>query len=429
MGISVLGPLTLDDSAPRPGPRETRVLAALAVAGDESLSTDQLSEVLWGDTPPASWHKNLQTCVVRLRKILGPDAIETTGNGYQLTLPVDAVDARRFEALATRGHELLELGEADRAAYLLGQALALWRGRPYTELEEWEPGTLEASRLSELRLDAQEWWLEASVQAGHHREILAQAQTLANAAPLRERRWELLALAQYRAGRQGEALRTISGVRRRLVDELGIDPGPGLGELEQAILRQDPDLDTAEVRHRPAEACPYLGLMPYDVDDDEGFFGRDRDIRLSRARLEAEGVLAVLGPSGSGKSSLVRAGIVAALRREGQHCDVITPGRHPVGALPPPRTSGKPRPLVVDQAEELSSPCARTRPNGKRSSSCSPTTRKGRPWSWCCVPTGWETSPHTRRWPSWSNAVCTCSPRCHQKTCAPPSKDPPAKPA
>jgi WD40 repeat protein/DNA-binding SARP family transcriptional activator len=327
------------------------------VAGDESLSADQLSTVVWGDTPPASWHKNLQTCVVRLRKILGPEAIGTTGRGYQLTLPVDAVDARRFEALATRGHQLLELGEADRAAYLLGQALALWRGRPYIEIEEWEPGRIEASRLSELRLDAQEWWLEASVQAGRHREILAQAQTLANAAPLRERRWELLALAQYRAGRQGEALRTISGVRRRLVDELGIDPSLALGELEQAILRQDPALDTAEVRQHPGDACPYLGLMPYDVDDSEGFFGRDRDIRLSRERLEVEGVLAVLGPSGSGKSSLVRAGIVAALRREGQHCDVLTPGRHPVGALPPPRTSGKPRPLVVDQAEEMFSLC------------------------------------------------------------------------
>jgi WD40 repeat protein/DNA-binding SARP family transcriptional activator len=327
------------------------------VAGDESLSADQLSEAVWGDIRPASWHKNLQTCVVRLRKVLGPEAIETTGHGYQLTLPVDAVDARRFEALATRGHELLELGEADRAAYVLGQALALWRGRPYSELEEWAPGSLEASRLSELRLDAQEWWLEASVQAGRHREILAQAQTLANAAPLRERRWELLSLAQYRAGRQGEALRTISTVRRRLVDELGIDPGPGLGELEGAILRQDPDLDTTEARQHSGDACPYLGLMPYDVDDNEGFFGRDRDIRLSRERLEAQGVLAVLGPSGSGKSSLVRAGIVAALRREGQHCDVLTPGRQPVGALPPPRTSGMPRPLVVDQAEEMFSLC------------------------------------------------------------------------
>ena len=119
VGISVLGPLTLDDSAPHLSPRETLVLAALTAAGDEALSADQLSEVVWGDTPPVSWHKNFQSCVVRLRKVLGPDAIATSGTGYRLTVPVDAVDARQFEALATRGHELLELGEPDRAAYAL----------------------------------------------------------------------------------------------------------------------------------------------------------------------------------------------------------------------------------------------------------------------------------------------------------------------
>jgi DNA-binding SARP family transcriptional activator/WD40 repeat protein len=357
VGIQVLGPLTLDDSAPRLSPRDTLVLAALTAAGDETLSAEQLAEVVWGDAPPASWQKNLQSCVVRLRKALGPDAITTTRGGYRLGLPAEAVDARQFEALATRGHELLRLGEPDRAAFALSQALALWRGRPYAELEEWELGSLEAARLTELRLDAQEWWLEASLAAGHHRDVLAQAQALAQAAPLRERRWELLALAQYRAGRQGEALATIAGVRRRLVDELGIDPGPGLDQLEQAILQQDPALDTAEARARPSEACPYLGLAPYDVDDTESFFGRDRDVRACLDRLEDEGVLAVLGPSGSGKSSLVRAGLVATLARAGQHCDVITPGRHPVGALPPPKPTGTPRLLVVDQAEELFSLC------------------------------------------------------------------------
>ena len=123
MGISVLGPLRLDDSASRLSPRETLVLAALTVAGDESLSADQLSEAVWGDSPPASWHKNLQTCVVRLRKVLGPEAIETTSPGYQLALPVDAVDARRFEALTSRGHELIEVGEADIENGLLRIAL------------------------------------------------------------------------------------------------------------------------------------------------------------------------------------------------------------------------------------------------------------------------------------------------------------------
>ncbi|MEO5664568.1 MAG: BTAD domain-containing putative transcriptional regulator [Nocardioides sp.] len=357
MGISVLGPLTVDDSATRMGPRETLVLAALTMRVGEVVSADQLADAVWGDTPPASWHKNLQTCIVRLRKALGADAIETTGHGYRLTLPTDAIDARRFEALVVRGHELSLLGEPERAAYTLGQALALWRGRPLGELEDWEPGSLEASRLTDLRLDAQEWWLEAMVEAGHYRDVLTEARSLVDAAPLRERRWELLALAQYRSGRQGEALRTIHEVRRKLADDLGLDPSSELDALEQAILRQDPALDLAAVDGPSSDICPYLGLMPYDVDDEESFFGRDRDVEAALARLDREGVLVVIGPSGSGKSSLVRAGIVAALRHRGHHADVITPGARPVGSLPPPRPGGAPRVLVVDQAEEVFSLC------------------------------------------------------------------------
>ena len=357
MGISVLGPLTVDDSATRMGPRETLVLAALTMRVGEVVSADQLADVVWGETPPASWHKNLQTCIVRLRKALGTSAIETNGHGYRLTLPTDAVDARRFEALIVRGHELSMLGEPERAAFTLGEALALWRGRPLGELENWEPGNLEASRLSDLRLDAQEWWLEAMVEAGRYRDVLTEARSLVDAAPLREHRWELLALAQYRSGRQGEALRTIQEVRRRLADELGLDPRSGLNALEQAILRQDPALDLAEVEGPSSDVCPYLGLMPYDVGDEESFFGRDRDVEAALARLDTEGVLVVIGPSGSGKSSLVRAGIVAALRHRGHHADVITPGARPVGSLPPPRPGGAPRVLVVDQAEEVFSLC------------------------------------------------------------------------
>lgn len=339
------------------GPRETLVLAALTMRVGDVVSADQLADAVWGDTPPASWHKNLQTCIVRLRKALGAGAIETTAHGYRLTLPADAVDSHRFEALVVRGHELSMLGEPERAAYTLGQALALWRGRPLGELEDWEPGNLEASRLSDLRLDAQEWWLEAMVEAGRYRDVLTEARSLVDAAPLRERRWELLALAQYRAGRQGEALRTIHEVRRRLADDLGLDPGSELSALEEAILRQDPALDLAAIESPSSDVCPYLGLMPYDVDDEESFFGRDRDVVAALDKLDTEGVLVVIGPSGSGKSSLVRAGIVAALRRRGHHADVITPGARPVSSLPPPRPGGAPRVLVVDQAEEVFSLC------------------------------------------------------------------------
>jgi len=357
VGISVLGPLTVDDSATRMGPRETLVLAALTMSVGDVVSADRLADAVWGDTPPASWHKNLQTCIVRLRKALGADAIETTGHGYRLTLPADAVDARRFEALVVRGHELSMLDEPERAAYTLGQALEMWRGRPFGELEEWEPGSLEASRLTDVRLDAQEWWLEAMVEAGRYGDVLTEARSLVDAAPLRERRWELLALAQYRSGRQGEALRTIREVRRRLADDLGLDPGSELNALEEAILRQDPALDLAAVDGPSSDVCPYLGLMPYDVGDEESFFGRERDVEAALDRLDSEGVLVVIGPSGSGKSSLVRAGIVAALRHRGHDADVITPGARPVGSLPPPRPGGAPRVLVVDQAEEVFSLC------------------------------------------------------------------------
>ena len=157
------------------GPRETLVLAALAISVGDVVSADQLADAVWGDTPPASWHKNLQTCIVRLRKSLGADAIETVGHGYRLTLPADVIDARRFEALVARGRELAMLGEPERAAYTLGQALALWRGRPLEELEDWEPGSLEAARLTDLRLDAQEWWLEGMVEAGRYRDVLTEA--------------------------------------------------------------------------------------------------------------------------------------------------------------------------------------------------------------------------------------------------------------
>ncbi len=106
-------------------------------------------------------------------------------------------------------------------------------------------------------------------------EVLAQAQAAVAEAPLRERRWALLALAQYQSGRQGEALRTLHRARTVLVTELGLDPGPDLVALEQAILRQDPALAVPPAAPDAAAVCPYLGLFCYDIDDAETFFGRD----------------------------------------------------------------------------------------------------------------------------------------------------------
>ena len=109
MGILVLGPLTIEDSVARLSPRETLVLAALAVKAGEVLGPDQLADVIWRDSPPRSWHKNLQSCIVRLRKVLGPEAIETSPQGYRLNLARDEVDARQFEDLVARGRDCSRL--------------------------------------------------------------------------------------------------------------------------------------------------------------------------------------------------------------------------------------------------------------------------------------------------------------------------------
>jgi WD40 repeat protein len=304
-----------------------------------------------------SWPKIVQSCVARLRKVLGAGAIVTEHQGYRLAVPADEIDAGRFERLLGRAQELLTLGEPERSAYLVEEALHLWRGEPYVELEGWEPGRVAATRLQELRLDAHELRLDAALQTGRHREVLAEAQAKVAEQPLREHRWEQLTLAQYQSGRQAEALATIRRARRVLADELGLDPGADILALEQAILRQDPALLAATAPPEASAACPYLGLVPYDISDADGFFGRDAEVSECLRRLAEVGVLAVVGPSGSGKSSLVRAGVAAALIRDRQRVVVITPGSRPVDSLNAVQVSGPAPVLVVDQCEEAITLC------------------------------------------------------------------------
>jgi DNA-binding SARP family transcriptional activator/WD40 repeat protein len=355
MGIALLGPLVVNDGAVRLGSRDRTVLTALAMRPGEVLSAERLADAVWLGVPPASWQKNLQGCVVRLRKAIGVRSIVTSPQGYRLVVPADAVDGQVFQRAVERGRELVILGSYEHAAFTLRDALALWRGPALVDLEEWEPGSQYAEQLEELRREAQELWLEAALKAGHHHEVLAQAQAMVRAAPLTERRWQLLALAQYQSGRQGEALRTLHQLRQLLVAELGVDPGPEVVALEQSILRQEPGLLVDPARVQADEGCPYRGLMPYDVGDAEGFFGRDTDVGAGLERLRAAGVLAVVGPSGSGKSSLVRAGVAAALERDSRSVVAVIPGAHPLDVLP--ALSERASILVVDQCEEVFSLC------------------------------------------------------------------------
>ena len=271
-------------------------------------------------------------------------------------LPVDDVDSLRFEDQVSRARELLTLGEADRAAYLLTDALALWHGDAFADLEGWEPAVAAGTRLSELRLEAEELRVDALLRAGRYREVLSEAQVLVRAAPLREHRWVLLARAQYQSGQQGEALRTIHQLKGVLAEHLGIDPGPDVVALETSILRQDPSLLVADAR-APSATCPWLGLQPYGVEDADWFFGRDDDVAACLAILARTSVLALVGPSGSGKSSLLRAGVAAALRRRGQPSLTITPGAHPMESLTALAQAPRGAALLIDQCEELFSLC------------------------------------------------------------------------
>lgn len=356
MGIQVLGPLAVDGSG-RFGPRDRAVLLALAVRQGGSVTADELVDAVWGAQPPASAHKNLQSCVVRLRKALGPDAIDTTQDGYRLAVPADDLDAAQFEAQVNRARDLLALGEADRVVFQLERALALWRGPAFADLADWAPARREAGRLEELRMDAEELLLDAELRRGHSRKVLPRAHDMVRTAPLRERRWELLALAQYRTGAQGEALRSIRRLRAVLARELGIDPSPEIVALEESILRQDPSLLAPSPRRADAR-CPWPGLRAYDVDDADRFFGRERDVAACSSVLARGGFLAIVGPSGSGKSSLLRAGVLSSLRQRGHDAVLITPGPRPLDALSSlPSDAPGSTVLAVDQAEETWTMC------------------------------------------------------------------------
>ncbi len=355
MGIAVLGPLQVDGQANGLSPRDRVVLSALVVRAGEPITTEALADALWGETLPASWAKVLQGCVVRLRKRLGNAAIVSAAHGYRLALADEELDHRLFERLLDRAREALAGRDPARASYLAQEALQLWRGPALPDLEDWELGRVETSRLEGLRMDAEELLVEAETDAGRARDVLERARALVAQAPFRERRWALLARALHQSGRQPEALGAIQRARAMLVDEFGLDPGPELVDLEAMLLRQDPSLSPAAAPEVSA-TCPYRGLLVYDAADADTFFGREDDVAACLRRLRDAGVLTVVGPSGVGKSSLVRAGVVASLTGSGRPVLVTTPGVHPMDSIAGLKPRGR-QTLVVDQAEEAVTLC------------------------------------------------------------------------
>jgi DNA-binding SARP family transcriptional activator/ABC-type branched-subunit amino acid transport system substrate-binding protein len=227
------------------------LLAMLLLHRGEAVSLDRLADDLWGEQPPATAAKSVQIYVSQLRKALGEGVLETRGRGYALAVDADQVDAARFERMLQRGIDELGRGRAREAAAVLAEALTLWRGPALADFayEPWAQA--EIARLDALRLAALEERIDADLALGRHGTLIAELEGLIKTHPTRERLSGQLMLALYRSGRQADALAVFRERRRRIVDELGIEPGPALRELEAAILRQDPSLDPPARRSPP----------------------------------------------------------------------------------------------------------------------------------------------------------------------------------
>lgn len=254
MEVRVLGPVeAIRGGKPLPigRPRWRALLAALALRASRPLTVEQLIDALWDTDPPVSARRTLHSHVARLRRALEPDreprtppeVLVTVPGGYMLDLEPDAVDAHRFAELVEGGRRRLEDGDPEAALDALDDALALWRGEPLAEVRDTLFATAERGRLDELRLHARTARLEGLLAVGENEVAAAEAEALTREHSLHEPSWAALAAARYKLGRQADALETMAELRRRIVEELGVDPSPELRGLEQAVLNQEPRLD------------------------------------------------------------------------------------------------------------------------------------------------------------------------------------------
>ena len=249
----ILGPLEVSDETGHValgGPKQRALLAILVLEAGRVVPTDRLIDLLWGEPAPKTATASLQNAVGRLRRALGADVLETRAPGYVLNVAQDQIDARRFERSLVDARRL----PPDERREQLEQALALWRGPALAEFAFDDFAQAEIRRLEELRLIALEGRIEADLELGRHGDAVGALEGLVSGHPLRETFRRQLMLALYRAGRQAEALEVYQDARARFIDELGIEPGPDLKQLQSEILRH--------------EAGLAVGGAPVAADDD-----------------------------------------------------------------------------------------------------------------------------------------------------------------
>jgi predicted ATPase/DNA-binding SARP family transcriptional activator len=338
-----------------PGRRQRSLTAILALEGGRTVSAARLIDLLWPDTEPNDPLNALQHQISRLRAAIGRDAVARDETGYGLDVTPDRVDALRFERLATLGRDQLANGATAGARSSLHEALSLWRGPALLGFEGEDWATPESARLERLRLDALEDRIEADLDAGLHREVIAEIEQLTGEHPFRERLWAQLMLAQYRSGRQSDALLTYQVVRKLLAEEKGLDPGPELQRLEAAIISQLPSLEPGGTV-AAATRVPLVGNLVAPLTR---FIGRHDLLPDVRGAIREHRLVTLIGPGGTGKTRLAtEVGLASAGEfRSGCWLVDLTPLSDP------------------DEVPSAVSVVLETHPHGGRSSAASATER------------------------------------------------------
>jgi DNA-binding SARP family transcriptional activator len=326
MRFGLLGSLSVLDDAGQPldlgGNQSRAVLGVLLAAGGRVVTAEALVDILWGEDPPASAPGTLQSYISRLRRELerggAARMLLWDPPGYRLAVDAGDVDFRRFEALADEGRTLLAGGRPAEAREVLLAADALWRGPALVEYRDREFAWGLVARLEDRRIAATEDRIGADLALGRHAAVVGELAELVNAHPLQEGFRGLLALALYRSGRQSEALRALSDARDSLREELGVDLGRPLRDLESAILAHDPSLDAPVPRPAPAPVPAEPAPAPAPPRADR-LVGRDAELaRLLEALDEASACLRVAvieGEPGIGKTRLAEEVGAEATRR------------------------------------------------------------------------------------------------------------------
>ncbi|WP_169807331.1 AfsR/SARP family transcriptional regulator [Herbidospora cretacea] len=307
MRFRVLGTLEVRSDGHRVvrlGAAKQRVLlAVLLLHVNRPVHVDRLVDALWPQRPPRTAAVALRTYVSALRQVLGlagraeTPLLSTVPSGYEIRLTAADLDLLTFEDLAAQGRRALTAGRPGLASERLRGALGLWRGRPFEDVSldpRLEP---ELIRLEERRLAAQETWIESQLALGHHDDLLAELGGLVAEQPLREHLHAQWMLALYRSGRQAEALRAYRELRRRLAEDLGIEPSPPLQRLHHQILGGHTDLAA------PTGIPPVVPReLPRDI---ASFTGRTAEIAFLDAAAQGSPMIgAVDGMAGVGKTTL-----------------------------------------------------------------------------------------------------------------------------